>query len=140
MVDASKIGSCMAQAKSKIPKGAVLKELRKRISEDLSRSGDGRKAVKIGFTVSNYVVRMLALKYLDCSDIDKNYWRICELLKGKMDLGFLKEISYEIKIVIYARRREDKGEQVFESAKLNIMRNAKRIFESMTALMASEMD
>jgi hypothetical protein len=138
--DQSKVVSCITTAKSEIPKKNVLKELRERISDELTQTKDGRKAVKIGFTISNYVVRMLALGYLDCKDVDKNYWRICELLKGKIDSGFLKEIAYEITIVMYGRRREDRNEQVHEHVKLKIMRNAKSIFESMVAVMASELD
>jgi len=137
VIGEKRFNKCVLNAKQKIKKKIVLKELKKRIEEDLTKRR--REPVKVGYTVLNYVLRMLALNYLKCEDVDKNYWRICELLEGKINQDFLSDLAIQARSIIYVRRRTDRKDEVRSFVEKKILLNAKHIFDELCLVKAKEL-
>lgn len=121
-------GAAISEAKSETTKKELVRELTKRISDELSGRKKENKPVKVGYTIVTYVVRILALNYLECDDLNKSYWRICELLHGKVDEHLWRDLAMVIRSLIFARRRADRKEEIRKYVEKKIMFTANSIY------------
>jgi hypothetical protein len=135
-----KFNTLMSQARLNTEKKSILKEFIKRIDADLTGRKKERVPVKIGYTIMTYVVRMLALNYLEDGDVDKNYWRICELLYGKINEEFWKELATTVQHLVYARERMNKHERVRKHiSEEKILYASRYIYEAVLWLKSEEL-
>lgn len=128
---------CILTARKKAEKKDVLKELKSRIDGMLKKRG--ADPVKTAYDVTGYVVRMLALNYLTYDDICKNYWRLCEMLQGKLEEGLLCRIAVQVRSILYARRRRDRGEEVRYWLTARLLRNSKEMYLEMKKIKKGEL-